>query len=408
MKLCAKLSLHSSVVLLLALSVISGCSSTPSVIEYKLAPSHEITAPKSVFDADVGIYYASNYANYIHKQSFSNSIVTANAGKESVELFNAAIPETFKKTKVINKMPPYDIAKSDMDGIIEPRLDYVSWGSGFDSSDEFFHVEYTFIFYTSEGVPISFWTIVGNGEYLQNQMQDVAQKFVSGFNDADETRRFREYLANRKIGDITFDVKDINVSASVVEDNPLGLQLKDSGILPIRVKVTNNTGTDVSGRGFDARLIYDGNKRLAPAFPLAVISATEYMAAMNATDPVNVAALFGPLAMIPTMMGQSSGRVDERKAQSDYFEKARLKEITLSNGESIQGTLYFTVPDDMPILQRGVLSIWFVNPSAANGARKEINLPDLNYVKQTPEELKRKAEEREVKMEVTKPGDEFE
>ena len=100
---------------------------------------------------------------------------------------------------------------------------------------------------------------------------------------------------------IGINVADIDVSAELVEDNPLGLQLKDSGILPIRVKVTNRTGTVITGRGYDARLIFSNGKRLAPAFPLAVVSATEYMAALNATDPAIVSGLLSPLAMIPTM-----------------------------------------------------------------------------------------------------------
>jgi hypothetical protein len=281
----------------------------------------------------------------------------------------------------------------ELDGIIEPRLDYFNWRSGFDSQDEFFHVEYTFILYTKAGVPISFWTIVGEGDYMQDQMEDVAKKFVHGFSSAPETKRFREYLENKKVGKLPFNVSDIDVSAELVEVNPLGLHLKESGILPIHVKVTNNTGTNVTGRGYDARLIYSEDKRLAPAFPLAVVSATEYVAAITATDPALIGGLLGPLAIIPTMAGQSSGRVDDRKEQTSYFEKARLKEVTLPNRKSIEGNIYFAVPDDTSWLDDAILSLWFVDPSIANGVRKEIQLRNIGYVKLTPEELKQRADQ---------------
>ena len=402
----SKLQLIGTVIFVLL--QISGCSSTPGTIEVELDPSHDISAPDKVTEANIGIYYAPNYADYVHEQSFSDSVATVYAGKESAELFNAAIPKAFTATKVIDKLPPYDIARTELDGIIEPRLDYVNWRMGFDPNDEFFHVEYTFILYTSAGVPVSIWTIVGEGKDLQHQMEDVANKFVAGFYDAPETARFRAYLKDKKVGAPGFSVKDIDVSAELVEDNPLGLQLKDSGILPIRVKVTNHTGTSVTGRGFDARLIYSNGKRLAPAFPLAVVSATEYMAALTATDPAVVSGLLGPLAMIPTMAGQSSGRLEDRKTQSGYFEKARLKEITLQNGETIEGNVYFTLPDDVTQLDDATLSIWFIDPSVANGERKEIMLHGLGYVKLSPEGLAQKAKEREKQMELEQPKDEFE
>ena len=398
----------SFVALLFFFLQISGCSSAPSTIEVALDPSHEISSPDKVTDAKVGIYYAPNFADYVHKQSFSDNVATVYAGKESVELFNAAIPKAFTATQVIDKLPPYDIARTELDGIIEPRLDYVNWRMGFDAKDEFFHVEYTFILYTSKGVPVSIWTIVGEGKSLQHQMEDVARKFVAKFNDAPETERFRSYLKDKDVGVIGFSVNDIVVTAELVEDNPLGLQLKDSGILPIRVKVTNNTGTSVTGRGFDARLIFSNGKRLAPAFPLAVVSATEYMAALTASDPAVIGGLLGPLAMIPTMAGQSSGRLEDRKTHSEYFEKARLKEITLQNGESIEGNIYFTVPDDVTKLDDATLSIWFIDPSVANGERKEVMLHGLGYVKLSPEELAQKAKERQTQMEVEQPKDEFE
>jgi hypothetical protein len=108
---------------------------------------------------------------------------------------------------------------------------------------------------TSEGVPISNWTIVGLGSDLKDQLADAAQKFVSGFNDAPETKTFREYLKNKRVGKLSFDANDIEVTVKIDEDNELGLPLKVGGVLPVRVAVKNNTDGEITGRGFDVRLI---------------------------------------------------------------------------------------------------------------------------------------------------------
>lgn len=368
-----------SPILLIISFLISSCTSGPTINSSEIRASHEIEAPVSITKASVGIFYEPSFANYVHLQSFSESIATANVGQESVRLFNAAIPKVFEQAALINKLPPYDLAKSELDGIVEPRLDYVFWRMAFDSEQEFFHVAYTFIFYTSEGVPISAWTIVGEGEYLKDQLADAAQKFVDGFQTSSETKAFREYLKNKQVGKLRFDVNDIKITANVVEDNEVGLKLKAAGILPVHVTVKNKSNAVVTGRGFDVRLIYADGKRLAPAFPSAVVSSFEYQAAVGASDPVTAGTLLGLPGFFGTLFGSHSERVKVRKEQASYFEKARLKEVTLASGESIQKTIYFILPPEVTELEEATLSIWLIDPSATNGARKTIKLSGIDY-----------------------------
>jgi hypothetical protein len=249
----------------------------------------------------------------------------------------------------------------------------------FDSEEDFFHVAYTFIFNSSEGVPISKWTIIGEGPHLKDQLADAARKFVEGFSTAPETKRFREYLENRRVGKLKFDVNDIKIQANLVDENDLALKLREAGILPVQVTVRNETNDDITGRGFDVRLIYSDGKRLVPAFPLAVVSSFEYKAAMSASDPALVGSFLGLPGLFGTMGGSHSKRVDIRKKQASYFEEARLKEVTLARGESIQGTLYFVLPSDVTQLDEATLSFWFIDPPAANGVRKTVSLSGIDY-----------------------------
>ena len=392
--------------IILSVSITPGCSSTPSTHNHTIDVSHDLKPAAEVIDANIGVFFDKQTSSYIHEQAFSDSIATMNVGEASAEIFRKAIPMTFRSVAKVQQMPPYDVAVSNYDGIIEPRIDYVNWRTGFESQDDYYHVEYTFILCTNTGVPLSMWRIRGDGDYLQDQIKDAAQKFVTGFSTAPETESFRNYLATKKVGRVRFDTKKIDIDAIVIDENPLGYDLIASGVLPVKVSVTNNTGYEITGRGYDVRLIYHDVKRIPPAFPLAVISSTEYLNAISKTDPAAVGALFGPLAIIPMMAGQSSDQQEARKERVDYFDKARLKEITLQNGQSIEGKIFFKVPDDLQKLDDAKLSLWFIDKNANNGSRKVIQISNINYKKLSAEELQIKADEMRERQEALEPVEE--
>lgn len=396
------------VLAIISLIFITGCSSTPSVHNHTVDVSgakQDLKPTKEIIDAKIGIYYEPQASNYIHEQAFSDSIATMNVGEASVELFSKAIPMTFRVVERLSEIPPYDLPMSDYDGIIEPRIDYVNWRTGFDSHDEYYHVEYTFILYTNTGVPLSIWRVRGDGEYLDDQIKDAAQKFVTEFSTARETESFRSYLTSKEVQEVKFHSNNINIKTHIIDENPLGFELIASGVLPIKVKVTNNTGYEVMARGYDARLIYGDNDRLPPAFPLAVISSTEYLNVMSRSDPAVIGGLLGPLAIIPMMAGQSADQQEERKARIKYFNKARLKEHILKNGESVEGTIFFKLPADVQSLTDAKLSLWFIDEAANNGSRKTIDVSGVNYRKLTPEELEVKASEIKAKQDALEPSE---
>lgn len=394
------------VYIILSVSITSGCSSTPTTRNHTLDVSHDLKPAPVVIDANIGVFFDKQTSSYIHEQAFSDSIATMNVGEASAEVFRKAIPMTFRSAAKVQKMPPFDVAVSDYDGIIEPRIDYINWRTGFESQDDYYHVEYTFILCTSTGVPLSMWRIRGDGDSLEEQIKDAAQKFVTGFSTAPETESFRNYLATKNVGKVGFDTNKIDISAVVIDENPLGYDLIASGVLPVKVSVTNNTGYEITGRGYDVRLIYHDVKRIPPAFPLAVISSTEYLNAMTKTDPAVVSGLLGPLAIIPMMAGQSSDQQEARKERVEYFDKARLKEITLQNGQSIEGKLFFKVPSNVQTLDHAKLSFWFIDKKVNNGSRKVMQISDINYKKLSAEELEIKADEMKERQEALESANE--
>jgi hypothetical protein len=360
----------------------------------------DLQPPAQVIDAKIAVYYEPQTSNYVHEQAFSDALQTMNVGKASAEVFGKAIPMTFSKVERISSMPPYDVDQVDYDGIIEPRIDYVNFRSGFESKDEFFHVEYTFILHTNTGVPISMWRVRGDGPHIDDQIKEAAQKFISEFATDPGTKSFRDYLVSKQVRDVDFDVANISINTEIIDENPMGFDLISSDIIPMKISVTNNTGSIVTGRGYDVRLI-GKTTRMPPAFPLAVLSSTEDLSSRTKFDTALIGGAFGAFAML----GQSSDQHVERRARVEYFDKARMKEVTLENGQSIQGKLFFIVPDDVQTLDNAELSLWFIDKAANNGKRKVVKVKGINYKRLSPEQLEKKADELKARQEAMKPDE---
>ena len=105
------------------------------------------------------------------------------------------------------------------------------------------------------------------------------------------------------------------------------------------------------------------------------------------------------------MAGQSSNQQEERRTRVEYFDKARLKEHTLQNGESVEGTIFFKLPANLENLKDAELSFWFIDKAANNGIRKTVDVSGINYRKLTPEELEVKAAEIKAKQEALESSD---
>ena len=104
-----------------------------------------------------------------------------------------------------------------------------------------------------------------------------------------------------------------------------------------------------------------------------------------------------------TDLGIMYRRSRQPRKALEYFNKARLKEHTLKNGQSVEGTIFFKVPADVERLNDGKLAFWFIDKAANNGSRKTTEVSGINYRKLTHEELEVKAAEIKEKQEALEP-----
>lgn len=364
--------------------VTSGCTTTPKEKSWETVPPLlDFPQPKEKNQAHVGIYYEPDMESYLFKKLFMSSVLVVPIGKESANMFDKAIPMVFQSSVKLNGMPPYDTGLPKLDGIIEARLDYVDFRIAFDSDTEQFSVAYLLTFYSSEGVPISSWRIVGNGtgmggwdnynEHLANDMKDAAEKFVSGFRDAPETKRFREYLKSEHANINTLDADMINVETTTFSyANNSNPKATNGEIIGIRVAVENQSNQKIVVRGSDARLMMPDKSRLTPAFPQSIISILETES--DAYDSAGTSALVGPTLGTLGAFSDLSANTEKRSEMNQEFEEKRLKESNLLKGASIEGDIYFILPKRVSKLNNVILSLWIVDQSSGDGHRKEIQL----------------------------------
>jgi hypothetical protein len=81
------------------------------------------------------------------------------------------------------------------------------------------------------------------------------------------------------------------------------------------------------------------------------------------------------------MFGTHSDNVKLRKEKTTLYEEARITETTIKKHGFVTGYVYFTLPDDVVSLNDATLSLWFIDPTVANGVRKEVTLAGIRYVR---------------------------
>jgi hypothetical protein len=243
-------------------------------------------------------------------------------------------------------------------------------------------VAYILTFYSSDGVPISSWRIVGNGskssgwdsysKILAKDMNDAAEKFVYGFHEAPETSGFRRYLESEHSNTQTNDSDFININVfTTLFARNTDPSTTSGDIIGVRVAVDNNSDKNIVVRGFDGRLLLPDNRRLIPASPQTIISILETEG--EAYDFATTGTLVGPLAIFG-IFSNLSNLAAERQRLLLEFEEKRFKESILEAGVSSEGDIYFILPKNISQLKDATLSLWLIDQLTGNGTRKEVNL----------------------------------
>jgi hypothetical protein len=282
----------------------------------------------------------------------------------SIELFDKLFPLVFNDVVRVYDLPPYPVNSDNVDVVIEPVIKHFDFRLGMGSVTEAHSLIYRFILYTPDGTPASAWSVIGKGnlkwghttwQHIKLNLNDAAENFLNQFREASgiesiyalDRRQLLSPIPCVLIEDKIFIMaypQDITIEQ---KDNKL-ISLKELGIIPIQIKITNNGKQPISLNPMTVRIRVNNQTSITP------VAVSE----INPKAEIDYGELLvGPLATIAGQIERDKKRVQLKKR----FERLELKPVTLQKGQKTEGLVYFMPAEETPDFEEAELSIWLLD-----------------------------------------------
>jgi hypothetical protein len=183
------------------LSLGFGCAHT-----IPLKPTVEPVPVLSKIPTAVGIYYTSEFRSYKHEGFRGGDKWIFALGEASAKLFDQAFPQLFAAVLSVKQRPPFDTTRPGITAVIEPKIESFDFALPMLKTGAYTaNITYRFTLHSIQGNPVASWPVQGNGiqhgkigfefsrwpgEAADLAMQDAATKFLAGFRDVPEVRRW--------------------------------------------------------------------------------------------------------------------------------------------------------------------------------------------------------------------------
>jgi hypothetical protein len=171
-----------------------------------LSGSIESLPSKAKAPIKIGVYYGPDIQTYQHEESEGGDSWVFPLGPTSVNLLDKAFYNLFEETIRVDRLPPLEPGSKDVAAVIEARIESFYCDIPFlKTSNYTAEIAYRFILSSLKGDPVASWVVTGfgskpgefgfdfarwPGEATDLAMQDAMKKFVTGFQDVPEARRW--------------------------------------------------------------------------------------------------------------------------------------------------------------------------------------------------------------------------
>ncbi|MFQ5775428.1 MAG: hypothetical protein ACE5GS_12980 [Kiloniellaceae bacterium] len=169
-------------------------------------------AGKEEIPLTMGVFYSPEFLSYEHKQTIGGGHkLRFEIGQSSADHFDQVFLALFRDIKIVSRRPPLAPTGPRVDAVIEPRFESVAihdpslfgWAGTWDV-----RLTYLFTLFTIKGEPLASWTITGvgqnkkgidwtgmggsniAGEAASRALRDAGEKFLDGFAQVPEVRRW--------------------------------------------------------------------------------------------------------------------------------------------------------------------------------------------------------------------------
>ncbi len=389
------------VILIIAIAF-CGCAVT-------LKPIVDLPPSTPRIQKTVGVYQSPEFRNY---QTTAPILVGADAkiplGSASVTLFRELFPKAFEKVVWIERLPTIATAESPFAAVIEPQIDAFKFlfFKGLHIFHSWAEIHYRFVIYTPDGKVIASWTVKGVGEYsgggslaqaVDFAMHEAAWRFIQSFNDVPEAKRWLQGLPQQgakadESAQTTRPAPEFSkgamlgtypgvVAVSIDASHKPGHKpklgtlndrhiLKAGQLFSIRVMVENHGNHRLLLRRKDIALVSPDGTEINP-LPTSTFEAVIKGPYVNVCTSTGMSLILDLLLLVDDLAEQ--GSIDRKRMELEaellkdlgFSVGKELYDSTLTKGKSVQGCVYFFVPEEGASLDDLKLAVPVIDYDAA-------------------------------------------
>ncbi len=368
-----------------------------------LKPTVDLPPSVPRIQKTVGVYQSPEFRSYEVSAAEFNAYKFP-VGQASVSLFQELFPKAFDKVVWLESLPASTTGASQLSAVIEPKVDAFQFfsrrvGNGYKAWAE---INYRFTVYTQGGGVLASWTVEGVGESsagsteantlgkaVNYAMQDAAWRFIQSFNEVPEAKRWLQSLPQQGAiaaesaqtirpapefakGAVLGAYPDVVTVSAESNPTPKGLsveispRLKEFGLVAIRVEVKNQGSHRLLLRRSDIGLVSSAGTEISslPAYTFSALGVKLRGLMSPHGNVYSGAQLVNLFGAIMNALSIASDRKEFEANLSIYSDK-ELNDSTLTKGRSVQGYVYFLVPEGDTSLEDLKLMVPVIDYDAA-------------------------------------------
>lgn len=370
-----------AIAVVLVATLLSACVSSMHQIETaEIIPATDGLPSVEKLPLRAGVYYSREFALEKRSRSVGGQTYIAPIGDASQIMFDGVFAQVFSRTTPIVDVTPENLAADNLDVAIEPTFEHFDFMLGFDGASKRWSVAYRITLYDRRGVPVASWVVSGDGsdccytKSIRGDLKDAAVKFVREFER--NARPAVAAIEARKAGsESTLDPHSVALSAAPADLPALAADeaeaLRKDGVVAIRLTARSGTARRLVVRASDTRLRLADGRLVEPA---SVSTVLNHLDELESSHAGAAAALGGSLIGLLVAKSESDDQQAKRETETADVSRALFAERTLGRGAEESGLVLFRVPRDAESARPAALSVWIVDPAAADGAKVEVPL----------------------------------
>jgi hypothetical protein len=365
----------------LAAALVSACAISPHQIKTAdILPATDDLPSVAKLPLRAGVYYSRDFVHEKRSRSIAGQIWIAPIGNASEIMFNDVFSQVFAHTTEIVDITPDNFVADNLEVAIAPTFEHFDFATGFDRASPRWSVAYRMTLYDRRGVPVASWVVAGNGpdstltRTIRNDLKDAATRFVRGF-ESNARPALAAIQARKEGSKSTVDPHSVVLSARPADFSGLAANeaatLREKGVLAVRLSARSKTERRQVIRASDTRLHLADGRVIEPSSLSSVMNGLDELAPDHAGA---VAAVGGSLLGLLVAASEAQSQQTQRESETADVKETLFADRTLGRNVEESGLVLFRVPEDEQAVRPAALTVWIVDPAAADGAQVEVPL----------------------------------